>query len=102
MVMNTFTDKVLIVTGGGSGIGAATAQVIAKQGGTVVVSDLVLDGATTTVNRIRDAGGRAVAIQSDVTIPADAERTVAMALEQFGALHGAVNNAGHPSSGLAV
>lgn len=89
-----FDDKTIIVTGGGSGIGAATAEELAASGATVIVADLDLAHAESVAAGITARGGRAHAVQVDV---ADAEAVAAMvrfAVERGGALHGIVNNAG--------
>lgn len=90
----TFTGDVALVTGAGSGIGEATARLLARNGLAVVVSDI--DGAA--VGRIVDGivaeGGRAVANVADVARAADLEAAVASATGTFGALHYAFNNAG--------
>jgi NAD(P)-dependent dehydrogenase (short-subunit alcohol dehydrogenase family) len=100
--MSSFADKVIVVTGAGSGIGAATAITLAHRGAAVVAADRNLAGAASTVEEIRFAGGRAAAVEADVTRPGDAVRIVDLAVSEFGGLHGAVNNAGHPSSGTPL
>jgi len=90
----TFTGDVALVTGAGSGIGEATARLLADNGLAVVVSDI--DGAAVgrIVDEITVSGGRAVANVADVSRAADVEAAVASAIEAFGALHFAFNNAG--------
>jgi NAD(P)-dependent dehydrogenase (short-subunit alcohol dehydrogenase family) len=92
--MRMLDDKVVIVTGGGGGIGSAAALVFARHGAKVVVSDL--DGATAerAAQAVKDAGGEAASLAVDVTKEADVERMVAFAVERFGKLDGAFNNAG--------
>ncbi len=84
-----FTDKVAIVTGGASGIGAACARQLAAGGARVIVADLHEAAASALAAEI---GGAAFAL--DVSDPARVEAMVAFAEETFGALHLAVNNAG--------
>ena len=90
----TFTGDVALVTGAGSGIGEATARLLADNGLAVVVADV--DGAAVdrVVDGITGGGGRAVANVADVSRAADVEAAVASAIETFGALHFAFNNAG--------
>ncbi len=86
--------KVGIVTGGGSGIGRATALAMAREGAKVVVSDIVDEAGNETIALIEAEGGEAVFIHGDSSSQADNEALVAAAKERFGALHLAVNNAG--------
>lgn len=89
-----FDGKTIIVTGGGSGIGAATAQELASSGATVVVADVNLAHAEAVTNDIVAAKGRAYACAVDVAKAEDVQAMVAFAVEKTGALHGIVNNAG--------
>ncbi len=87
------TDKVALVTGGGSGIGRAIAHLFAQEGARVVVNDLRLDAAETTVTELADpARGRA--IQADVADSAQVTAMFAGIAREFGALDVLVNNAG--------
>ncbi|SKB25721.1 NAD(P)-dependent dehydrogenase, short-chain alcohol dehydrogenase family [Parapedobacter luteus] len=92
--MGTLTDKVAVVTGAASGIGRAVAQAYAREGAKVVVSDISVGGGEETVKLIKDAGGDAFFIVADTAKPDDNERLVEQAVEQYGALHIACNNAG--------
>ncbi|MCO5156183.1 MAG: SDR family oxidoreductase [Aquamicrobium sp.] len=92
--MNDFQNKVAIVTGAGSGIGAAIARELAERGAVVIAADLDLTAAQDVASEIRGDGGRAHAIEVDVADPAAAERLVEFAVETGGGLHLAVNNAG--------
>lgn len=89
-----FTDKVAIVTGGGSGIGQATAILYSLYGASVVVSDLNEKGGADTVSTIKNNGGQAIFIKADVSNPADCEQLVSKTVEKFGRLDVAFNNAG--------
>lgn len=90
----SFPGQVALVSGAGSGIGAATARLLAANGLSVVVSDLHADTAQRVADAITQAGGRAVAHVGDVARPETAQSAVDCAIEHFGALHLAVNNAG--------
>jgi NAD(P)-dependent dehydrogenase (short-subunit alcohol dehydrogenase family) len=92
--MRGLNGKVAIVTGGGSGLGEAIGKALARDGVKVVLSDIRLDGAERVAREITSAGGVASAVQQDTARPADSEKTVAYAVETYGALHYAVNNAG--------
>jgi NAD(P)-dependent dehydrogenase (short-subunit alcohol dehydrogenase family) len=89
-----FEGKVVLITGGASGIGRATGEKMARQGADVVVVDFNGDGAEEVAAGIRAAGGKAVSFQADVTDPKAMEAAVAFAEKEFGALHLAFNNAG--------
>jgi len=93
-----FDGKVVIVTGAGGSIGRAAALGFALQGGRVVVSDINPQTAADTVNRIRQVGGDAVAAVGDVSVDADVAAMVRTAVEHYGGLDCAFNNAGitHP------
>ncbi len=87
-------DKVALVTGGGSGIGHATAVLFAAQGAKVVVSDLNEANALETVAEIKADGGDATAITGDVSMNTDAEAMVKGTVETYGSLDVVVNCAG--------
>ena len=88
------TNKVALITGGGSGIGKATCLLFAKEGAKVVVVDLKEDAAKGTVDEIKAAGGEAQAFAADVSKAKDAEGMVAFAEKAFGKLNVVFNNAG--------
>ncbi|RKE20473.1 NAD(P)-dependent dehydrogenase (short-subunit alcohol dehydrogenase family) [Streptomyces sp. TLI_171] len=88
-------DEVLVVTGGGRGIGAATALLAAGRGYRVCVNYRTDDAAAAgVVERIRAAGGTAVAVRADVTTGAEVERLFDTAERELGPLTALVNNAG--------
>lgn len=90
-------DKVAIVTGAASGMGAATARLFAARGARVVVSDIDDDGGERVVEAIRQAGGEAAYVRADVSDEAQVAALVARAVALFGRLDCAVNNAAsHP------
>ena len=86
--------KVALVTGGGSGIGRATAALFAAEGAKVVVSDLIEPSALETVRRIRADGGEAVEVAGDVSNAGDAQKMVRTAMEAYERLDVLVNSAG--------
>ena len=86
-------NRVALITGAGSGIGRATAELFAREGARVVVADLRPEGARETVARIEGAGGAALAVEVDVTQAAAVEAAVARALEAHGPVDILVNNA---------
>ncbi len=88
------TNKVAIVTGGGSGFGAGIARRFAQEGARVVVNDLDPDAAERVAGEIVAAGGKARACGGDVAKDADVSYLVAASLAAFGDLHVVVNNAG--------
>ncbi|MEI2685750.1 MAG: SDR family NAD(P)-dependent oxidoreductase [Cypionkella sp.] len=89
-----FDGKTIIVTGAGSGIGAATAEELAASGATVIVADRDRANADSIVTSILGKGGKAHACTVDVAKAAEVEAMVNFAVETTGALHGIVNNAG--------
>jgi NAD(P)-dependent dehydrogenase (short-subunit alcohol dehydrogenase family) len=89
-----FTGKVAIVTGGGSGIGEACALELGARGARVVVADLNLDAAQRVADRIATADGAALPIQVNVADPPSVEAMVRRAVDAYGPLDIAVNNAG--------
>lgn len=87
-------DKVIIVTGGSTGIGRAAALRCAAEGAKVVVADVNTVDAPATVEEIRRAGGTANFIRTDVANGAEVKAMVAETVRSFGRLDGAFNNAG--------
>lgn len=88
-----FTDKVCLVTGGGSGIGRAACKRFAAEGGKVVVVDLNEDHGNQTVKAIKDAGGQAILAQADVSDSAEVQAAVKAAVEKWGKINVMVNDA---------
>jgi NAD(P)-dependent dehydrogenase (short-subunit alcohol dehydrogenase family) len=91
-------SKVVIVTGGSSGIGRAVAGRVVSDGGAVVIAGRRRDAGERAAEQLRAGGGRALFVAADVTVERDAERLVAAAVTEFGRLDGAVNNAGGVSA----
>lgn len=92
--MNQYAGKVALVTGAGSGMGRATAVLLAHRGAAVTVTGRRADKLDEVVREIEAAGGKALAVPGDVSRPEDVENAVARTVARFGALHYAVNNAG--------
>lgn len=89
-------DKVIIITGATSGIGAATAIEAAREGAKVVLAARREAEGAALVDRIRAGGGQALFVRTDVGQPSDIEALVERTLEEHGRLDGAFNNAGTP------
>ena len=89
-------DKTAVVTGGGSGIGQASALMFAREGARVAVVDLAEDRAKLTAERIEKAGGQALALRADVAQAADNEAVVAQTVARWGRLDVFFANAGVP------
>ncbi|MFE4195849.1 SDR family NAD(P)-dependent oxidoreductase [Paenarthrobacter sp. NPDC056912] len=92
--MGNFEGKTALVTGGGSGLGEAISKDLAKNGVNVVVADVNLDAATRVANEITADGGSAVPFQGNTAVAEDSKKAVDFAVETYGALNYAVNNAG--------
>jgi NAD(P)-dependent dehydrogenase (short-subunit alcohol dehydrogenase family) len=88
------TGKVVVITGGGSGIGRATAPAFAKKGAKVVIGDVDVEGAENIVATINKAGGEADFLQVDVSKSADVQAMAARAGGKYGGSDYAFNNAG--------
>ena len=97
--MGRLAGKSAVVTGAGRGFGAEIAELFAREGASVVVSDIDAVSADATARRIVDGGGEAFALRADVTSAADAESLTEVAAERFGGLDVLVNNAGISSAG---
>lgn len=92
--MAGFGGKVAIVTGGGSGLGESIGKALAAKGARVVLSDIKMEAAERVASEIKAAGGTASAFLQNTAKPADCEAVVRYAVEIYGGLHYAVNNAG--------
>ena len=87
-------NKVALITGAGSGIGRATAELFAKEGAKVIVADYNAESSQLTVRSIKESGGQATFVQADVSKAIDAERMVRAAVNTYGRLDILHNNAG--------
>lgn len=92
-------DKVVIVTGGGSGIGRGACHRIAAEGGRVGVLDIRPELAEQVAQEIGAQGGEAIAVKCNVAAEPDVEKAVSRVVEHFGSLHGMVANAGTSGTG---
>jgi 3-oxoacyl-[acyl-carrier protein] reductase len=96
------TNKVAIVTGSGRGIGRAIALALAKQGASVIISDIDLDSAGKVSDEIAALGGKALAVQTNVGDELQVQGMVRQCLDRFGRIDILVNNAGIVSIGPLV
>ncbi len=92
--MKRFTNRVVLVTGAGSGIGKASALRIAAEGGAIFCVDLNGEATAATVAEIEAAGGKAAAHSCDISVEEQVNAAVAACIEQFGSLYSLVNMAG--------
>lgn len=100
--MNHHDTKVIAITGAGTGIGAATAQLLAAQGHRVLLAARRHHRIDEVAHRIRDSGGLALAVVTDVTKYEDMENLVQEAAREFGRLDVLVGNAGIAKTGLVA
>lgn len=92
--MNTMQNRVAIVTGGGSGIGRATALAMVREDARVVISDVSEAEGESVVKEIKQSGGEALFVKTDVSQSTDVQSLVNKTIEAYGRLDYAVNNAG--------
>jgi NAD(P)-dependent dehydrogenase (short-subunit alcohol dehydrogenase family) len=99
--MKVFKGRVAIVTGAASGIGLAIAELLAESGTRVVMADLDGEAVEAAAGAVRDRGYTAEGVQLDVRDARAVEQVANLAMDRYGALHIAVNNAGVVNRGLA-
>ncbi|MEU1597921.1 SDR family oxidoreductase [Streptomyces sp. NPDC005708] len=97
-----FEERVAVVTGGGSGMGAATAKLLAREGAAVVVADVNVAGGQQVQQEITEGGGRAIFHATDVSDESSAQSMVRRAVHEFGRLDLAANVAGIPQKPLSL
>lgn len=100
--MKRMRDKVALITGGNSGIGRATALLFAKEGAKVAVAARREEEGERVVREVREAGGEAIFVKTDVSKAEDCENAVVRTVLAFGKLDIAFNNAGVESYGKTV
>ncbi len=92
--MSSLEGKIAIVTGASSGIGRATARLLAEKGAKVVVADMDEAGGQETLELVTQAGAEGLFVKMDVTLPADVQNLVGKTLSAYGAVDVLHNNAG--------
>src|SRR6185503_5534808 len=97
-----FTNKAIIVTGAGNGMGRASALAFAREGGGVAVADVNQADGQETVRQIVDSGGRAIFVHCDISRSTDVQRLIAETVTAFGGVDVLHNNAGIVIYGTVV
>lgn len=98
--MDRLKGKVAVVTGGNSGVGAATAKLFAAEGATVVITARRETALEAIAEEIKAAGGEVFAVSTDISKPEDPERLMEMVMDKYGRIDILVNNAGVLEAGL--
>ena len=98
--MDRLKGKVAVITGGNSGVGAATAKLFAAEGASVIITARREAVLAQVAKEIEDAGGTVLAVSTDISKPGDPERLMQTVLEKFGRIDILVNNAGILEQGL--
>ncbi|BFM18056.1 SDR family oxidoreductase [Maricurvus nonylphenolicus] len=92
--MSLLNEKVIVVTGAASGIGQGTALAMAREGAKLVLADVSVASGEQTLKQVEEAGAEAIFVQTDVTDALQVEQLMLAALDRFGRLDSAFNNAG--------
>lgn len=87
-------DKVALITGSAGGMGKAAAELFAREGASIIVSDVLADEGEETAQAIRDTGGKAIFVKADVSQEDEVKRMVARGIDAFGRIDVLYNNAG--------
>jgi len=95
-------DRIAVITGASRGIGRSIALALAARGAVIVAVDMDQAATDAVVAELKAAGGKALGVVGNVTVPADAERMIDAAMEAFGRVDILVNNAGITRDGLLV
>ena len=98
--MGRLQDKVAIITGGNSGVGAATALLFAKEGAKVVISARRQPQLEEVAEKVRAAGGEILPVVCDISKPEDADHLIAKTVETYGKVDVLINSAGVLEEGL--
>ena len=98
--MNRLQDKIAVITGGNSGVGAAAAKLFAAEGAAVVITARREAALEKIAGEIKEVGGQVLAISTDISKPEDPERLMQTVMEKFGRIDILVNNAGILEEGL--
>jgi NAD(P)-dependent dehydrogenase (short-subunit alcohol dehydrogenase family) len=94
MMAGRLDGKIVLITGAASGIGRATALAAAREGASLVLADVAAEGGEETARKATAGGAKAVFVRCDVTRQADVDAMVKRAVDAYGRLDGAFNNAG--------
>ena len=98
--MNRLEGKVAVITGGNSGVGAATAKLFAAEGATVVITARREAALTAVAKEITEAGGKVMAVSTDISKKGDPEKLMDTVMDVFGHIDILINNAGILEEGL--
>ena len=93
-------NKVVVITGGNSGVGEATAKLFAKEGAAVVISARRVEALQKVENEIKEMGGKVLSVPTDISSNEACEKLIETAVKEFGKVDVLVNNAGILDTGL--